>query len=120
LRNSRKQLPIPRSSNRNACAYGAAAGAATSSARSVTPPHGAAAATVPKLLPVEIIGVKIRSWDRTGYCVLYKRLERGTFRVPQALERGARSVAIEAAEMAKILEGISLPPSKQRVRALAA
>lgn len=57
---------------------------------------------------------------RTGYCLLYKRLERGTFRVPQALEPGARSVAIEAAEMAKILEGISLPPSKQRVRAPAA
>jgi transposase len=64
--------------------------------------------------------VKILWWDRSGYCLLYKRLERGTFRVPQALEPGARSVAIEAAEMAKILEGISLPPSKQRVRALAA
>jgi transposase len=64
--------------------------------------------------------VKILWWDRSGYCLLYKRLERGTFRVPHALEPGARSVAIEAAELAKILEGITLPPSKQRVRALAA
>ncbi len=64
--------------------------------------------------------VKILWWDRSGYCLLYKRLERGTFRVPQGLEPGATSVAIEAAEMAKILEGISLPPSKQRMRALAA
>lgn len=64
--------------------------------------------------------VKILWWDRTGYCLLYKRLERGTFRVPQGVEPGAKSVAIEAAEMAKLLEGISLPPSKQRIRALAA
>jgi transposase len=64
--------------------------------------------------------VKILWWDRTGYCLLYKRLERGTFRVPHPLAPGATRVAIEAAEMAKILEGISLPPSKQRMRALAA
>jgi transposase len=64
--------------------------------------------------------VKILWWDRTGYCLLYKRLERGTFRVPQGLEPGAKSVTIEATEMAKILEGIALPPSKQRVQAHAA
>jgi transposase len=64
--------------------------------------------------------VKILWWDRTGYCLLYKRLERGTFRVPQGLEPGAKSVAIEATEMAKILEGIALPPTKRRVQALAA
>jgi transposase len=64
--------------------------------------------------------VKILWWDRTGYCLLYKRLERGTFRVPQGLEPGAKSVAIETTEMAKILEGIALPPTKQRVQALAA
>jgi transposase len=40
--------------------------------------------------------------------------------VPHALEPGGRSVAIEAAELAKILEGITLPPSKQRTRTLAA
>jgi transposase len=64
--------------------------------------------------------VKILWWDRTGYCLLYKRLERGTFRVPLGLAPDATSIPIEAAEMAKILEGIQLPPSKQRVRALTA
>lgn len=64
--------------------------------------------------------VKILWWDRSGYCLLYKRLERGTFRVPQGLEPGAKSVTIEASEMAKLLEGICLPPSKQRIRPLAA
>ena len=62
--------------------------------------------------------VKILWWDRTGYCLLYKRLERGTFRVPQGLDPGAISVPVEAAEMARILEGIQLPPTRQRIRAL--
>jgi len=64
--------------------------------------------------------VKILWWDRTGFCLLYKRLERGTFRVPQGLEPGATSIPIEAAEMARILEGIQLPKAKQRARALVA
>ncbi len=48
-------------------------------------------------------------WDRTGYCVLYKRLERGVFRFPSAMRAGDTSVAIEAAEFAKILEGLDVP-----------
>ena len=56
-------------------------------------------------------------WDRTGYCILYKRLERGTFRMPSALQVREASVAIDAAELGKILEGIELSPKKQRVRA---
>ena len=59
--------------------------------------------------------MKIIWWDKSGYCVLYKRLERGTFRIPKGIEPGARSVAIEAVEMAKILEGVALPPSKRRI-----
>ena len=47
-------------------------------------------------------------WDRTGYCVLYKRLERGVFRLPSAMRPGDASVAIEASEFAKILEGLDL------------
>jgi transposase len=53
-------------------------------------------------------------WDRSGYCLLYKRLERGAFRVPRAVTPGATSVVIDAAELAKILEGIALSPSKLR------
>jgi len=47
-------------------------------------------------------------WDRTGYCLLYKRLERGVFRFPSAMRPGDASVTIEAAEFAKILEGLDL------------
>jgi transposase len=54
-------------------------------------------------------------WDRSGYCILYKRLTRGLFRIPAAVS-GATSVAIDAHELALILEGIELPSRKQRVK----
>jgi transposase len=51
-------------------------------------------------------------WDRTGYCLLYKRLERGTFRFPSAVRPGDTSVTIGAAEFAKVLEGLDLGRAK--------
>lgn len=64
--------------------------------------------------------VKLLWWDRTGYCILYKRLQRGCFRLPTAIEADATSVSVEAAELAKILEGVALPPSKLQPRSIAA
>jgi transposase len=60
--------------------------------------------------------VKILWWDRTGYCLLQKRLEWGAFRLPRALDANATSVAIDVAELSKILEGVTLPPKKHRMR----
>jgi transposase len=60
--------------------------------------------------------VKVLWWDRTGYCLLQKRLEWGTFRLPRALDANATSVAIDVAELSKILEGVKLPPKKHRMR----
>ena len=60
--------------------------------------------------------VKILWWDRTGYCLLQKRLEWGAFRLPRALDANAASVAIDVAELSKILEGVALPPKKHRMR----
>jgi transposase len=51
-------------------------------------------------------------WDRTGYCLLYKRLERGVFRFPAAVRPGDASIAIDVAELAKILEGLDLARMK--------
>jgi transposase len=62
--------------------------------------------------------VKLLWWDRTGYCILYKRLQRGCFRLPKAIEADATSVSVEAAELAKILEGVALPPSKLQPRGI--
>ncbi len=57
--------------------------------------------------------VKILFWDRSGFCVLAKRLERGRFRLPTS---DATSVEMEAAELALILEGIDLRGAKLRAR----
>ncbi len=54
-------------------------------------------------------------WDRTGYCLLYKRLERGTFRIPTVLRPGDTSITLDPEELAKILEGLDL--SRRKVSA---
>jgi transposase len=56
--------------------------------------------------------VKILYWDRTGYCLWYKRLEKGTFRLP----RGPGGVEISAAELVLLLEGIDLAGAQKQVR----
>jgi transposase len=58
--------------------------------------------------------VKVLYWDRNGYCVMAKRLERGTFHLPQANEQDV--VEVEAAELALILEGIDLHGARRRPR----
>ena len=57
--------------------------------------------------------VKILFWDRSGFCLYYKRLEEGAFRVP-ALDKS--SAQIDAAELALILEGIELAGSRRQKR----
>ncbi len=52
--------------------------------------------------------IKILVWDRTGYLLVYKRLERGTFTLPKAPPIGARHIEVDAAELTMILEGIDL------------
>lgn len=56
---------------------------------------------------------KILYWDRSGFWLLQKRLERGVFRFPSG--DGAR-VEVEAAELALVLEGIELAGAKRRKR----
>jgi transposase len=54
-------------------------------------------------------------WDRNGYCLVSKRLERGVFHRPTRAE-GARHVELEAAELGLLLEGIDLEGAKRRPR----
>jgi len=57
--------------------------------------------------------VKILFWDRDGFALYYKRLERSSFRFPSAV--GA-TVEVEAAELALLLEGIDLRGARRRPR----
>lgn len=58
-------------------------------------------------------GLKALWWDRTGYVLLYKRLEQGTFAIPTSTN-GATRVEIDAGDLYLLLEGIS--PSAPRSR----
>jgi len=51
--------------------------------------------------------VKILCWDRAGFVLMYKRLEQGTFRVPEGKEIGAR-------ELMMLLEGLDTAEVRER------
>lgn len=57
--------------------------------------------------------LKILYWDRSGFCIWYKRLEQGTFYFPAA--RGGR-VQITSADLCLLLEGIDLGDARRRLR----
>jgi transposase len=58
--------------------------------------------------------VRVLYFDRDGYVLITKRLEKGTYRVPWSAEQG--QVVIEAAELLLVLEGIDLRGSARRTR----
>lgn len=59
--------------------------------------------------------VKILHWEKSGYWLYYKRLERGTFKLP-VKRQSCRSLEIDSKELSLILEGLDLNGAKQRVR----
>lgn len=50
---------------------------------------------------------KILAFDRSGYVLYYRRLERGTFQLP-AIPAGASRVEVDAGVLTMILEGVDL------------
>ncbi|MCB9352727.1 MAG: IS66 family insertion sequence element accessory protein TnpB [Lewinellaceae bacterium] len=59
--------------------------------------------------------IKILVWDRSGFVVWSKRLERGTFELPRNTQAGA-SVPLRWEELVMILEGVSLGSIQRRKR----
>jgi len=59
--------------------------------------------------------VRVLQWDRDGYVLTTKRLERGRYRLPWT-GNGEGQVRLEAAELLLILEGIDLAGAQRRVR----
>lgn len=57
--------------------------------------------------------LKILTWDRSGFCLWYKRLEHGVFHVPPAV---TTHVELEAADLLLLLDGIDLQQATRRPR----
>lgn len=60
--------------------------------------------------------VRIVYWDRNGFAMWTKRLEKGRFRPTFSADGRLSSVVLEAAELALIVEGIELAGAKRRPR----
>ena len=60
--------------------------------------------------------VRIVYWDRNGFAMWTKRLERGRFRPGLSTDGNLAASLIEAAELSLILEGIDLAGARRRPR----
>ncbi len=61
--------------------------------------------------------MKILYWDGSGFCIWYKRLERGTFQRPLvAIENQRDGAELTATQLALMLQGIDLTSARQRLR----
>lgn len=56
--------------------------------------------------------VKALFFDGTGYCIFYKRLDRGRFRLPEPVDDG-RVVEMSEAELEQLLDGLE-PGARRR------
>jgi transposase len=59
--------------------------------------------------------VKVLTWAAGGFLLLYKRLEQGRFRVPP-IAPDARSIALDATQLAMLLDGIDYSRVRQPKR----
>ncbi len=59
--------------------------------------------------------VKILSWDRGGFVLFYKRLERGKFKVPKVGEK-CRALELESAQLSMLVEGIDYSRVRTPIR----
>ena len=60
--------------------------------------------------------VKLLLWDSDGFLIVYKRLEKGTFRFPAPSDAEATSVAVNATDLIMLLDGVDLRSVKRRPR----
>jgi transposase len=50
---------------------------------------------------------KVLFADRTGYCLLYKRLDAGTFHLPTSKDPADARASVDAEAFAQLLEGVA-------------
>jgi transposase len=52
--------------------------------------------------------LKILFFDGSGMCIFYKRLDKGTFRLPEAPEPGTRQIEIDDGLLEALLDGVAI------------
>ena len=60
--------------------------------------------------------VKLLTWGPTGYTLIYRRLEKGTFTLPTRPAPGQTHVEVDAGELGLMLEGLDLRGARRRKR----
>jgi transposase len=58
--------------------------------------------------------IKVLFWDRSGYCIFAKRLERGRFKLPTDLPPGTIRHEVDFSTLTLLLEGIDLAGARRR------
>ena len=61
--------------------------------------------------------LKVLFFDGSGLCLFYKRLDQGTFRLPETAMEGSRSLTLTDRELDDLLDGIDVEaPQTRRAR----
>jgi transposase len=61
--------------------------------------------------------IKVLYWDKDGYALWYKRLEKGSFRFPTAAStNGSKGLEVKAADLMMILDGVDLGSVRRQQR----
>jgi transposase len=60
--------------------------------------------------------IKLLFWDTDGFLILYKRLEKGTFRFPASTNAETTGVTVNATDLIMLLDGVDLQSVKRRPR----
>lgn len=56
--------------------------------------------------------VKVLWWDRSGYCLLYKRLHRALFVLPRDAPRAGKALQLDQEAFAELLAGVEREAKK--------
>jgi transposase len=60
--------------------------------------------------------MKVLFFDGSGLCLFYKRLDKGTFRIPTPSTDGAAAMTISERELDDLLDGIDVESSASKAR----
>ncbi len=62
-----------------------------------------------------LVGLKILFWDRDGFCIFYKRLERGTFQL-LTTANDKEGIELDYSQLVRLLGGLDLRTGRRRKR----